>query len=83
MTEVKRQQVLKHVAIRHDGMLTIVPDVVTFSTQQAGEELVGPGHVQTWSTSYVTITRASGNRFTLDKVAEVNVIFSRSAKEQE
>ena len=57
---VKTPIICKRLCIHHGGMLTIVPDAVRISTQEAGEELVGPGDVRCWSENTVTITRAKG-----------------------
>lgn len=68
---------LKHVAVRHAGMLTIIPDVIRISTQEAGEELISAGELQTWSENTVTITRANGKRLTFISVTEVSSLYSR------
>lgn len=68
---------LKHVAVRHAGMLTIIPDVIRISTQEAGEELTSTGELQTWSENTVTITRANGKRLTFISVTEVSSLYSR------
>jgi hypothetical protein len=62
--------ILKHVAVRHGGLLTITPDAVRISTQVPLSE-------KDPIDSTVTITRVNGKRFTLGDVTEVSVIHTR------